>query len=84
MLIQMAISRTREFGADAAAARAQGTPHALANALAKLENYSHRIPMQASPSMSHMFIMKPHSLMRLFSTHPATEERIARLRAIQL
>jgi heat shock protein HtpX len=83
-LIQMAISRSREFAADEAAARAMGTAHPLANALAKLETWSHRIPMDAQPAMAHMFIMKPANLMRLFSTHPPTEERIARLRSLQL
>jgi heat shock protein HtpX len=83
-LIQMAISRSREFAADEAAARAMGTADPLANALAKLETWSHRIPMDAQPAMAHMFIMKPANLMRLFSTHPPTEERIARLRSLQL
>ncbi len=82
MLIQMAISRTREYAADAAAARHTGGPHGLVSALKKLEHYSRRIPMDASPATAHMFIIKPfggQSLMRLFSTHPATEQRIARL-----
>jgi len=82
LLIQMAISRTREFAADAEAARAIGTGRGLANALRKLETWSKRIPLDANPAMSHMFIIKPFSgeaLMRLFSTHPPTSERIARL-----
>jgi heat shock protein HtpX len=82
LLIQMAISRTREFSADAEAARAIGTGRGLANALRKLETWSRRIPLDANPAMSHMFIIKPfsgESLMRLFSTHPPTSERIARL-----
>ena len=82
MLIQMAISRTREYAADATAARYTGGPHGLVSALQKLEHYSRRIPMNASPATAHMFIIKPfsgQSLMRLFSTHPATEQRIARL-----
>lgn len=82
LLIQMAISRTREFAADAEAARAIGTGRPLANALRKLEAWSKRIPMDVNPAMSHMFIIKPfsgESLMRLFSTHPPTAERIARL-----
>jgi heat shock protein HtpX len=86
MLIQMAISRTREYGADAAAARYTGTPDGLVSALQKLEGYSKRIPMDASPATAHMFIIKPFSgqmMMRLFSTHPATEQRIARLRALR-
>lgn len=82
MLIQMAISRTREYSADAAAARAMGSGQPLASALSKLENWSHRVPMEASPAMSHMYIMKPHGLWGLFSTHPPTQERIARLRAL--
>lgn len=82
MLIQMAISRTREYAADAVAARHTGGPHGLVSALKKLEHYSRRIPMEASPATAHMFIIKPFSgqiMMRLFSTHPATEQRIARL-----
>jgi heat shock protein HtpX len=82
MLIQMAISRTREYSADAAAARATGSPYGLISALQKLEHYSKRIPMDASPATAHMFIVKPFSgqaMMRLFSTHPSTEQRIARL-----
>jgi heat shock protein HtpX len=85
-LIQMAISRTREFSADAAAAKATGTPNGLISALRKLEMYSKRIPMDVSPSMSHMYIIKPFSgqtLARLFSTHPATEQRIARLEGLR-
>lgn len=82
MLIQMAISRTREYSADAAAARYTGGPQGLASALQKLEHYSRRLPMDASPATAHMFIIQPfsgQSLMRLFSTHPSTEQRIARL-----
>ncbi len=85
MLIQMAISRTREYSADASAARFTGGPHGLISALRKLEMYSKRIPMDASPATAHMFIIKPfsgQSMMRLFSTHPATEQRIARLQAL--
>ncbi|MBI4893226.1 MAG: zinc metalloprotease HtpX [Acidobacteria bacterium] len=86
LLIQMAISRTREYGADAAAAKFTGSPSGLISALRKLEGYSRRIPMDASPAMSHMYIIKPfsgQSMMRLFSTHPATEERIARLERLR-
>ncbi len=82
MLIQMWISRTREYQADASAAETVGNPHGLASALQKLENYSKRIPMEASPSTAHMLIMHPfsgRSLMNLFSTHPPTQKRIARL-----
>lgn len=85
MLIQMAISRTREYSADATAAEYTGSPHGLISALGKLESYSKRIPMDASPATAHMFIIKPFSgkaMMRLFSTHPATEQRIARLRSL--
>ena len=85
MLIQMAISRTREYSADASAARYTGGPHGLVSALQKLEYFSRRIPMDASPATAHMFIIKPfsgQSLMRLFSTHPSTEQRIARLQSL--
>jgi heat shock protein HtpX len=84
MLIQMAISRTREYSADATAAASAGTPFGLISALDKLEGWSRRIPMDASPATAHMFIVKPFSgraMMRLFSTHPSTEARIARLQA---
>ena len=86
MLIQMAISRTREFSADATSARVTGSPSGLIAALKKLEAWSQRVPMDASPATAHMFIIKPFtgsSIMRLFSTHPSTEERIARLQAIR-
>jgi heat shock protein HtpX len=82
MLIQMWISRTREYQADASGAEAAGNPQGLASALQKLENYSKRIPMEASPSTAHMFIMQPFTgsaLMNLFSTHPPTQKRIERL-----
>jgi len=85
MLIQMAISRTREYSADATAARFTGGPYGLISGLQKLEHYSKRIPMDASPATAHMFIIKPfsgQSMMRLFSTHPSTEQRIARLQAL--
>lgn len=85
LLIQMAISRTREFDADAASAKYTGNPRELISALRKLDAYSQRIPMNATPSTAHMFIVKPFggaSLMRLFSTHPSTEERIERLEAM--
>ncbi len=84
LLIQMWISRTREYQADASGAETAGTPTGLASALQKLENYSKRIPMDASPSTAHMFIMHPFSgssLMNLFSTHPPTQKRIERLLA---
>jgi heat shock protein HtpX len=85
LLIQMAISRTREYSADAAAAHFTGNPFGMISALKNLEYYSKRIPMDASPSTAHMFIIKPfsgQSMMRLFSTHPDTEQRIARLQAM--
>jgi len=85
-VIQMAISRSREFDADAASAKYVGSPYPLINALQKLESYSKRIPMDASPSTAHMFIIKPftgETLMRLFSTHPSTADRIARLQAMR-
>jgi heat shock protein HtpX len=84
VLIQAAISRTREYSADAASAKYIGSPYPLVTALQKLETYSKRIPMDISPATAHMFIIKPftgQTLMRLFSTHPATEDRIARLQA---
>ncbi len=83
MLIQMAISRSREYHADASGAEFAGSPYGLASALEKLGAYSKRLPMQASPATAHMFIVNPlsaGSLMHLFSTHPPLEERIARLR----
>lgn len=86
MMIQMAISRTREYGADAAAAKYTGTPDGMINALKKLETGVQRVPMDADPSTAHMFILNPFSgggLMRMFSTHPATEQRIAKLEALR-
>jgi heat shock protein HtpX len=88
MLIQMAISRAREFEADRGGAEISGDPHALADALAKIDAYARGIPMQtaeAHPETAQMMIMNPLSgggLRGLFSTHPATEERIERLRAM--
>ncbi len=82
MLIQAAISRSREFAADATGAQIAGTPYGLADALRKLENASKRIPMDASPATAHMFIMKPFTvrgLLSLFSTHPPTDARIRAL-----
>lgn len=82
MLIQMAISRSREFLADAAAAQYSGKPWALAGALRKIEMGSRQIPMESgSPATAHMYISNPFSggLASLFSTHPPTAERIARL-----
>jgi heat shock protein HtpX len=85
-LIQMAISRSREYDADAASAKYVGSPYPLIAGLEKLETYSKRIPMDASPSTAHMFIIKPftgQSIMRLFSTHPSTADRIARLQQMR-
>jgi heat shock protein HtpX len=85
-LIQLAISRSREYLADETGARLAHNPEGLARALEKLETASERIPMDASPSTAHMFIVNPLSgraLAGLFSTHPPTEERIRRLRAMR-
>lgn len=82
MLIQMAISRTREYAADATSAEYTGGPSGLISALQKLEGWSKRVPMTASPGTAHMFIIQPFTAQwfgRLFSTHPATEDRVARL-----
>jgi heat shock protein HtpX len=81
-LIQAAISRSREFGADAGGAQIAGSPYGLVNALRKLEAGVRRIPMDANPATAHMFIVKPFSaggLMSLFSSHPPTEQRVAAL-----
>jgi heat shock protein HtpX len=85
-LIQMAISRSREFLADEGGARISGKPYSLAGALEKLSQASRALPMHANPSTAHMFIVNPltgRSLMNLFSTHPPIEERIARLRSMR-
>lgn len=85
MLVQMAISRSREYGADSGGAQLSGNPLYLANALKKLHVASQRIPMHANPATSHMFIVNPLSgggIVKLFSTHPPIEERIARLEAM--
>lgn len=88
MIIQMAISRTREFGADRGGAEISGDPESLAAALAKIDAYARGIPMHAAeahPETAQMMIMNPLSgggLRGLFSTHPSTQERIARLRAL--
>ena len=85
MIVQMAISRSREYLADATGARFTGHPECLAQALEKLGAYSKRLPMDANPSTAHMFIVNPlsgKSMMSLFSTHPPLEERIARLRGV--
>ncbi len=86
MLIQMAISRSREFVADETGARVSGNPLALANALLKIEAWSRQVPMTAgTPATAHLFIINPLTgggLLRLFSTHPSTEQRVERLRAM--
>ena len=82
MLIQAAISRSREFAADAGGAEIAGSPYGLASALRKLESASKQIPMDANPATAHMFIIKPFSvagMLSMFSTHPPTEQRIAAL-----
>ncbi len=85
MMIQMAISRSREFLADEGGAQISGNPLSLADALRKLDSAAHEIPMEASPATAHMFIVNPLTgggLMKLFSTHPPMEERVARLEAM--
>ena len=82
-LIQLAVSRSREYEADATGAHTTGNPYALASALQKLEAYSRRLPLQASPSTAHLFIVAPMisgaSFANLFSTHPPMAKRIERL-----
>lgn len=85
MIIQLAISRAREYAADEGGAKIAGNPLYLANALRKLHYASQAIPMDANPGTAHMFIVNPLSgrnLMKLFSTHPPIEERITRLEAM--
>jgi len=85
-IIQLAISRGREFGADAGGARICGNPLALANALSKLDAASGAVRADVNPSTAHMFIINPlkgKTMASLFSTHPSTEERISRLKAMQ-
>ena len=83
MLIQLAVSRSREYGADDTGAHWTGNPYALASALSKIEAYSRRLPLVASPSTAHLFIIQPFlggmSFGNLFSTHPPTAKRIERL-----
>jgi heat shock protein HtpX len=85
-LIQLAISRSREYLADEAGARLSGNPLALASALRKIEHWSHEVPMHSgSPATAHLFIINPFSaegMSKLFSTHPSTRERIERLEAM--
>jgi heat shock protein HtpX len=87
MIIQLAISRSREYAADEGGARIAGNPRYLASALRKLSWASRKIPMDANPSTSHMFIVNPLSgggILKLFSTHPPIEERISRLESMSL
>src|SRR3954467_9159841 len=82
MLIQMAISRSREFAADAGGAAIAGSPYGLADALRKIDAISKRVPLDANPATAHMFIVKPFAgggIMSLFSSHPPTEARIRAL-----
>ncbi len=83
MLIQLAVSRSREYEADATGAKTTGNPYALASALEKIDAYSKRVPMVASPSSAHLFIAQPlvggGMFTNLFSTHPPMQKRIERL-----
>jgi heat shock protein HtpX len=82
LLIQLAISRSREYAADAGGAKLTGNPYALADALRKIDAVSKQVPLQASPATAHMFIIQPFSgamLASLFSSHPPTEARIRAL-----
>jgi heat shock protein HtpX len=86
MLIQLAISRSREYDADAASAKYVGSPYPLIQGLQELEGWSKKIPMEATPSTAHLFIIKPFvggGIGRLFSTHPSTEDRIRRLQEMR-
>ncbi len=85
MMVQMAVSRSREYGADATGARLVGNPQGLASALSKLEAAAQRIPMPAQPATAHLFIVNPlrgRGFASLFSTHPPMQDRIARLLAM--
>lgn len=85
MIVQMAISRSREYVADEGGASISGNPRYLSGALRKLDSASKKIPMNANPATSHMFIVSPLSgggILKLFSTHPPIEERIARLESM--
>lgn len=87
LLIQLAVSRAREYQADASGAKLAGQPRGLANALEKLNTASQLMPMEASPATAHLFIVNPltgSSWLTLFSTHPPIEERIARLRSMRV
>ena len=87
VVIQMAISRSREYLADATAAKLTGNPGGLSNALEKLGSFSKQVPMNAEPATAHMFISNPlsgKSMMNLFSTHPPIEERVSKLRNMRM
>ncbi|MTI79740.1 MAG: protease HtpX [Firmicutes bacterium] len=87
MIIQMAISRSREYGADATGAQIAGNTNGLANALLKLERAAHSVPMKVDPAASHLFIVNPlsgASMAKLFSTHPAIEDRVGRLKQLRI
>ncbi|MGZ8440345.1 MAG: zinc metalloprotease HtpX [Candidatus Deferrimicrobiaceae bacterium] len=87
MLVQMAVSRSREYQADAIGARFCGRPESLARALEKIAEASKRVPLEASAATAHMFILSPLSgrgMMSLFSTHPPVEKRVERLRAMRV
>jgi len=87
MIIQMAISRSREYGADESGARFAGNTDGLASALLKLESTARRIPMQVNPAASHLFIVNPlsgQSVARLFSTHPPIADRVERLKKMRV
>ncbi|MBI4010844.1 MAG: zinc metalloprotease HtpX [Candidatus Rokubacteria bacterium] len=87
LVIQMAVSRSREYEADASGARLTHRPLGLASALGKLQRAAEMVPMDANPATAHLFIVNPlsgRSLMALFSTHPPIEERIARLQAMRV
>jgi len=92
-LVRLAISRTREYQADATGAKTSGNPEALASGLEKLDSWSKRIPMEANQAVAHLYIVEPmhgqtmsflngKGMMRLFSTHPPIEERVKRLRSM--
>ena len=86
MIIQMAVSRSREYQADASGAKLTRNPLGLASALGKLEQASRMVPMNANPATAHLFIVNPlsgRSLMSLFATHPPVQDRIARLRSMR-
>jgi heat shock protein HtpX len=86
-LVRLAISRAREFQADATGARTSGKPYALASALEKLQAGAHVRPMKVAEGVSHLFIVNPlsgQSLINLFSTHPPIAERVRRLREMNI